>query len=275
MTARWAAVQRLHARLTALAAQPPEPRQAAHHARVPPSPSPQATRPTGPRTGTRRDARGGRAGGGRPWPPTPDHSSRAPAQTCPPGGGVGRVQAPPLQAVDDTRAWSPVTPMVTRVEPAGGACPHGGPTAVAPVPGGMAPGTPVAASMEGRAPSRRSTQAIRDARRSALWTPGSGVPSSDGAWATRCRWVHRRLAHRVAERRTRLRRSRLSGRDDTGARVHGRPPGAWVVQHPDGGGPVLRPSPGHGGLPAILGDQRPTLGVSDRSRAPPQHPAAP
>jgi hypothetical protein len=88
MTARWAEVQRLHARLTALAAQPPEPRQAAHHARVPPSPSPQATRPTGPRTGTRRDASGGRAGGGRPWPPTPDHSSRAPAQTGPPGGGA-------------------------------------------------------------------------------------------------------------------------------------------------------------------------------------------
>jgi hypothetical protein len=101
------------------------------------------------------------------------------------------------------------------------------------------------------------------------------VPISDGAWATRCRRVNRRLAHRVAARLTRLWRSRLSGRDDTGARGHGRPPGAGVVQHPDGGGPVLRPSPGHGGLPDILGDQRPTLGVSARSRAPPQHPAAP
>jgi hypothetical protein len=71
------------------------------------------------------------------------------------GGGVVRVQAPHLQAVDDTRAWPPVTPMVTRVEQAGGACPHGGHTAVAPVPGGMEPGTPVAASMEGLAPARR------------------------------------------------------------------------------------------------------------------------
>src|SRR4029453_16424114 len=69
MTARWAEGQRLHARLTALAAKPSEPRKAAPHARVPPSHSPTANRPTGPRTGTRRDA-----GGGRPWHPTPDHS---------------------------------------------------------------------------------------------------------------------------------------------------------------------------------------------------------
>jgi hypothetical protein len=199
----------------------------------------------------------------RPAPPAPGRARGA----TPVGAarvGAGRGPRP------RTTAAGP-RPRPARL---GGACPHGGPTAVAPVPGGLAPGTG-AASREGLAPARRSPPAIRDARRSALWTPGDGVPSRDGAWATRGRRVHRRLAHRVAARRTRLRRTRLRGRDDTGARGHGRPPEAGVVQPPDGGGPVLRPSPGHGGLPDIRGDQRPTLGVSARSRAPPQHPAAP
>ena len=49
IAALWAEVQRLQARLAALEAKPPEPRKDAHHSRVPPSHSPKANRPTGPR----------------------------------------------------------------------------------------------------------------------------------------------------------------------------------------------------------------------------------
>jgi hypothetical protein len=72
ITALWAEVQRLKARLTALKAKPPEPRKDAHNSSVPPSHSPKVNRPIGPRTGTRREASVGRAGGGRPLHPNPD-----------------------------------------------------------------------------------------------------------------------------------------------------------------------------------------------------------
>jgi transposase len=263
MTALWAEVQPLKARLTAREAQPPEPRQDAHHSRVPPSHSPKANRPPGPRPGTPRAASGGRAGGGRPLHPNPDHIILAQAKTGPHGGGVVPAHAPPLHAVYDTIELPPVKPMVTRVEQHGGECPHGGQTSVAPVPVGLEPGTPFGASSEGLAPSLRSTQAIRDARLSALLAPVDGVPISEGALAHLCRRVHTRLDHRVAAILTRLRSSRLLCRDDTGARVHGRPPWAWVVQHAAVCGPVMRPSRGHEVIHEVRGDHRPTIWGSD------------
>jgi transposase len=252
MTARWAEVQPLKARLTAREAQPPEPRQDAHHARVPPSHSPKANRPPGPRTGTPRAASVGRA-----------------------GGGVVPAHAPHLHAVYDTIELPPVKPMVTRVEQHGGECPHCGQTSVAPVPVGMEPGTPFGASIEGLATYLRYTHAISYERQSALFAQVYGVPISEGALANLFRRVNTRLDHRVAEILTRLRSSRLICRDETGARVHGRTPWAWVVQHAAVCVPVIRPSRGHEVIHEVLGDHRPTIGVSDLSSAQQQHPAAP
>jgi transposase len=263
MTALWAEVQPLKARLTAREAQPPEPRQDAHHLRVPPSHSPKANRPPGPRPGTPRAASGGRAGGGRPLHPNPDHIILAQAKTGPHGGGVVPAHAPPLHAVYDTIELPPGKPMVTRVEQHGGECPHGGQTSVAPVPVGLEPGTPFGASIEGLATYLRYTHAISDERLSALFAQVYGVPISEGALANLFRRVNTRLDHRVAEILTRLRSSRLICRDETGARVHGRTPWAWVVQHAVVCVPVIRPSRGHEVIHEVLGDHRPTIGVSD------------
>jgi transposase len=63
------------------------------------------------------------------------------------------------------------------------------------------------------------------------------------------------------------------GRDATGARVHGRPPWAWAVQHAEVCGPVMRPSRGHGVIHEVLGDHRPTVWVSDLYSAQKNHPA--
>jgi transposase len=274
ITALWAEVQRLNARLTALEAKPPEPRKDAHNSSVPPSHSPKANRPTGPRTGTRRDASVGRAGGGRPLHPNPDQIIMAQAKTCPHCGGVVLVQAQHLHAVYDKIELPPVKPIVTRVEQYGGECPHCGQTYVAPVPVGMEPGTPFGASIEGLATYLRYTHAISYERLSALFTQVYGVPISEGALANLFRRVKMRLDHRVAEILTRLRSSRLICSDETGARVHGRTQWEWVFQNTEVCVHVIRPSRGHGVIHDILGDHRPTIWVSDLYSAQQQHPAA-
>jgi transposase len=90
--ALWAEGQRLNTRLAALAATAHEPRKDAHTASVPPSQTPKPNRAPGPRMGTRREASVGRAGGGRPLHPAPDHVIIAHATTGPPwwGPGLGR-----------------------------------------------------------------------------------------------------------------------------------------------------------------------------------------
>src|SRR2546421_12044064 len=96
MAALWAEVQRLNARLAALEAKPPAPRKDAHKSSVPPSHSPKANRPTGPRTGMRREASVGRAGGGRRLHPDPDPIIIAQGKAPPPcaGGRPGPTQHP-------------------------------------------------------------------------------------------------------------------------------------------------------------------------------------
>jgi transposase len=71
--------------------------------------------------------------------------------------------------------------------------------------------------------------------------------------------VHTQLDDHVTAILTRLRRSRLLGSDETGARVNGRTQWAWVFQHPAVCVHVMRPSRGHGVLRDILGDHRPTI----------------
>jgi len=124
----WAEVQRLKTRLAAREAKAHEPRKDAHQSSVPPSHTLKANLPTVPRTGTRREASVGRAGGGRPLPPEPDHVIMAQAQACPYGGGTVQADEQPAHAVDDQIEWPAVTPIVTRVEPSAGQCPPWGPS---------------------------------------------------------------------------------------------------------------------------------------------------
>ena len=117
MVALWAEVQHLRTRLTALEARMQEPPKEARNASVPPSQPPKAHTPRRPRQGLRREASVGRAGGGRPRHPTPDHVIIAQAQICPSGGHGVLAAEQSLQAVYDKIELPPVTPIVTRVEP--------------------------------------------------------------------------------------------------------------------------------------------------------------
>jgi transposase len=275
MAALWAEVQTLKARLAALAATPYEPHQDAHHASMPPSRTLQVHRSPSPRRGARREASGGRAGGGRPRHPEPDPVMIAQAQSGPHGGGAVPAPEPHVHAVSDTIEWPPLTPIVTRVEPHGGQGPHGGPLSGAPGPVGMEPGPPVGASIERLAISLRSPQASSDARLSARFRPGCGGSIREGALATLFPRVNTRRDDRVAEMLTRLRRRRLGCRDDTGARVNGRTPWEGVFHHAEGCVQVRRPRRGHGVIQALLGDPRPPLWGSALSRAQQHHPAEP
>jgi transposase len=128
MAALWAEGQRLKARLAALEGKPHEPHKDAHNARVPPSHTPQPNRSPSPRTGRRREARVGRAGGGRPLHPDPDQVRMAQAKTGPPGGGAVQAHEHHPHAGYDKSALPPITPMVTRVAPPAGPCPPCGPS---------------------------------------------------------------------------------------------------------------------------------------------------
>jgi transposase len=72
IAALWAEVQRLQARLAALEITACQLYKDAHNLSGPPAHSPQPNRAPCPRTGMRREASVGRAGGGRPLHPEAD-----------------------------------------------------------------------------------------------------------------------------------------------------------------------------------------------------------
>jgi transposase len=273
ITALWAEVQRLKARLATLEAKPHAPCKDAHNSSVPPSQTPKPNLPPAPRTRTRREARVGRAGGGRPLHPDPDQVIIAQAKSCPHCGGTVQAHEQHVHAVYDKIELPPITPIVTRVEQHGGQCPHCGQTYVAPVPVGMEPGTPFGASIEGLATYLRYTHAISYERLSALFAQVYGVSISEGALVNLFRRVKSRLDDRVEEILTRLRSSRLICSDETGARVNGRTQWEWVFQNTEVCVHVIRPSRGHGVIQELLGGHRPTIWVSDLYSAQKQHPA--
>lgn len=85
----------------------------------------------------------------------------------------------------------------------------------------MEPGSPCGASVQSLATYLRYTHAISDERLSALFVQVLGRRISEGGLANVFQSVQVRLDDRIAESRTRLRRSRLLCSDDTRARVNG------------------------------------------------------
>jgi transposase len=147
----------------------------------------------------RREASVGRAGGGRPLHPDPDQVIIAKAKVCPHCGHGVPEAGQSLQAVYNKIELPPVKPIVTRVEPYGGCCAGCGQPYVAPVPAGMAPGTPFGASIQGLATYLRYTHAISDERLSALFAQVCGLDISEGGLANVVQSVKVRLDQRVTE----------------------------------------------------------------------------
>ena len=266
-------MQRLRTRITELEAKLQEPVKDARNSSVPPSHTRTANTPTRPPPGTRREASVGRVGGGRPLHPHPDQVIIAKAHVCPHCGHGVAAAAQSRQAVYDKIEVPPIQPIVTRVEQYGGRCAGCGPLYVAPVPTGMEPGTPLGASVQSLATYLRYTPAISDERLSGLFAEVFGLGISEGGLANLFQAVKGRLDDRVAEILTRLRSSRLIGRDETSARVNGQQQWAWVFQNAAGCIHVIRPSRGQGVIQEVLGAHRPTSWVSELSSAQQKHPA--
>jgi len=273
IVALWAEVQRLRARLATFEAKQQEPVKDAHNSSVPPSRTQKTNVPLGPRTRTHRDASVGRAGGGRPLHPDPDHVIIAKANSCPHcGHGVHQADQQ-LHAIYDKIEIPPVQPVITRVQQYGGQCAHCGQSYVAPVPVGMEPGTPFGASVQSLATYLRYTHAISYERLAGLFGQVFQLSISEGALANLFQTVKTRLDHRVVEILTRLRRSRLMCSDETRARVNGRNQWEWVFQNAEVCIHVMRPSRGHGVIQEVLGEHRPVVWVSDLYSAQKHHPA--
>ena len=115
IVALWAEVQHLRVRLAVLESTSPEPVKHAGNSSVPPSRTPKANTPTRQPRG-RREASVGRAGGGRPLHPEPDHIIVAKAKRCPHCGHSVQETTQQLHAVYDKIELPPVKPIVTRIE---------------------------------------------------------------------------------------------------------------------------------------------------------------
>jgi transposase len=127
----------------------------------------------------------------------------------------------------------------------------------------MEPGTPFGASVQSLATYLRYTHAISDERLSALVAQVCGLDISEGGLAHLFQAVKGRLDQRVADILTRLQSRRLSGSDETSARVNGQQQWEWVFQNREVCIHVIRPSRGQGVIQEVLGAHRPTIWVSD------------
>ena len=140
--ALWAQVQTLTARVAHLAARLSRPPKTPGNSSLPPSKGHKANRPerterAGPRQGSL-----GRAGGGRPLAEEPDQLVIVKAAACAHCRAALDDAAQVLHARYDKVELPPVRPVVTRVERYLGRCPCCGGATLAPVPEGLAEGSP-------------------------------------------------------------------------------------------------------------------------------------
>src|SRR5882672_6303927 len=166
--ALWQQVQVLSQRVAELEARLGEPPKSSSNSSTPPSRDRKANKP--PRTpGTRREASIGRAGGGRPLHPDPDHIVEAWAKSCPDcAADLGATAQRPV-AVYDRIELPPVRPVVTRVVLHGGRCPCCSRAVSASAPVGLEPGSPYGGSIAALALYLRYSHAIGYERLSGLF----------------------------------------------------------------------------------------------------------
>jgi transposase len=267
--AQWDRVERLTRQIEVLAARVAEleaklggPPKTSDNSSLPPSRDRKANRPERPK-GARREASVGRAGGGRRLHPDPDRVVEALAECCPHcRAKVAPGEQTPAYVYDKIEL-PPVRPLVTRVVLKGCRCRACGGRVVAAAPAGLERGSPFGRSIVALAVYLRYTHAIGYERLAALFGHLFGLAISEGALANllaRAQPVFDGAAKRI---RTRLRRARLVGSDETGARVAGRNHWEWVFQNEALSLHVIRPSRGRAVPAEVLGGHRPEVWVSD------------
>src|SRR5918993_1938368 len=268
--ALWAQVQALTAQATTLAARVVElearldvPPKTPDNSSLPPSRGKKPNRDDRPnRTGPRQGSLG-REGGGRTLAEAPDETVTARPARCAHCQAALAEADLTLTARFDKVDLPKVAPAVTRVERYAGHCRCCGATTLAPLPGGLEPGTPFSRDIVALAMYLRFVHAVSYRRLSRLLLELFGLAISEGALDAAFRRGKPGFDAETAAILARLRRARVVGSDETGVRVDGR--GCWnrvfqneaVVIH------VVRRSRGAGVVAEVMAGHRPAIWVSD------------
>lgn len=222
---------------------------------------------------SQRTASMGRAGGGRELSASPDQVVVAQVNRCPHCGSEVERASQQLKAVYERIELPQVRPQVTRVERYGGQCRCCQQSYEAPVPVGLAPGSPFGQSIASVVTYLRYHHAVSYQRLSQLMGDLYGVSLSEGAIANLLQRVQTQLAAPVARIVERLRSARLVCSDETSARINGQNQWEWVFQNEQVCLHVIRPSRGKAVIDETLAGHRPQVWVSDLFSAQKAHPA--
>ena len=261
--ALWVQVQTLTARVAELEARLGVPPKTPDNSSVPPSQGKKSNRDDKPRRTSPRQGSLGRKGGGRELVATPDETVIARPVCC------AHCQAA-LDEADQTLAGRydkvelpKVRPVITRVERYAGHCRRCGHTTLAPVPEGLAPGTPFSLNIVALAIYLRVTQAISYRRLSRLMLELFGLVISEGALDAAFRRVVPCFDAEVGAILARLRRARVICSDETGVRIDGQNAWNWVFQNGEVVIHVIRHRRAASVVSEVLDGHRPVIWVSD------------
>jgi transposase len=150
------------------------------------------------------------------------------AEACPHcARALGPADQPAVHAYDVIEL-PPIRPVVTRVERHRGRCPGCRRRFAAPVPAGLAPGSPFGPSIAALIVHLHVTQAIGFERLERLMAEVFGLAISEGAIANVLARAAPRLGQAAADLARRVRTAPVVASDETSARVGGRTFWQWV-----------------------------------------------
>jgi transposase len=211
--------------------------------------------------------------GGRALSQQPDPVVVAQAKRCPHCGVAVELSTQCLSGIYERIELPRFTPHITRVERYGGMCRCCQQTYEAPVPVGLEPGSPFGTSVATLVTYLRYSHAISYQRLSQLMKELYGLSLSEGAIANLLQRVQAQLETPVTKIVERLRRARLVGSDETGARVNGKTQWEWVFQNEQVCLHVIRPSRGKAVIDMVMAGHQPQIWLSDLFSAQAAHPA--
>jgi transposase len=211
--------------------------------------------------------------GGRELSQQPDQVVVVQAKRCPHCGVEVERTTQRLNGIYERIELPTITPHITRVERYGGICPCCQQGYEAPVPVGLEPGSPFGNSVASLVTYLRYSHAISYQRLSQLMSELYSLSLSEGAIANLLQRVQVQLEPSVTQIVERLRRARLVGSDEMGARVNGKNQWEWVFQNDQVCLHVIRPSRGKAVIETVMAGHQPQIWVSDLFSAQAAHPA--
>jgi transposase len=271
----WDELQRLRATVerheAQLAAQ--NPAKTSENSSQPPSKGFKANKAKSKQGSKAGKKRGKHSSGGRPLSANPDQTVVAHAQQCPHCSSAVSREEQKLRAIYERIELPIVPPQVTRVERYGGQCGCCGKTYDAPVPVGLAPGSPYGNSIASLVSYLRYSQSISYERLSQLLWDLYSLKISEGGISNLLQRANRQLESSVDGIVERLRSARLVCSDETSARVEGQTYWEWVFQNDQVCLHVIRPTRGKAVIDEVMANHQPAIWVSDLFSAQKSNPA--